>query len=42
MCHFKNIHTNHKLIDINDEEELKKENISIEESSKDINENKNK
>ena len=41
MCHFMNHHNNHKLLRINDEEELKKENISIEESSKDLENNKN-
>ena len=42
MCCYKNNHFGHKILDINDEEELKKENISIEESSKDFDENKNK
>ena len=42
MCFFKNKHNGHKLLDIHEEEELKKEKISIEDSSKDINENKNK
>ena len=42
MCFYKNNHSGHKLIDINDEEELKKENISIEDSSKDLCDNKNK
>ena len=42
MCHFMNIHKNHKLLRINDEEELRKENISIEGSSKDLEVNKNK
>ena len=42
MCICKNIHSGHKIIDINDEESLKKENISIEDSSRDLNENKNK
>ena len=27
MCHFMNLHKNHKLVNINDEEQLKKENI---------------
>ena len=35
-CSFENLHLNHKLIKIEDEEELKKENISIENSNKDI------
>ena len=34
MCHFMNLHDGHKLITINDEESLKKENISIEDSKK--------
>ena len=42
MCYYMNLHKNHKLLNINNEEELKKENISIEESSKDLEENKNK
>ena len=42
MCHFLNIHNNHKIIRIEDEEELKKENMSIEDCSKDFNENKNR
>ena len=35
-CSFENLHLNHKLVKIEDEEELKKENISIENSNKDI------
>lgn len=35
-CSFENLHLNHKLIKIEDEEELKKENISIENLNKDI------
>ena len=42
MCHFMNLHNGHKLIRINDEESLKRENISIEFSSKDLDDNKNK
>ena len=42
MCYFMNMHKNHKLLRISDEEELKKENISIEGSSKDLEDNKNK
>ena len=30
MCHFKNLHTGHKLVEISDEESLKKENFTIE------------
>ena len=41
MCHFLNLHNNHKLLRINDEEALKKENISLEESKKDFIDNKN-
>jgi len=39
MCHYLNLHKNHKLLRIDDEETLKKENISFENSSKDLNEN---
>ena len=42
MCFYKNKHPGHKITDINNEEELKKENISIEGSSKDLEANKNK
>lgn len=42
MCICKNIHSGHKIIDIADEESLKKENISIKDSNKDLDENKNK
>ena len=42
MCYFSNIHNKHKILKIDDEEVLKKENISIEYSTKDFNENKNK
>ena len=42
MCHFLNIHNNHKIIRIEDEEELKKEKMSIEDYSKDFDENKNR
>jgi len=38
ICHFKNLHSGHKLIEINDEELLKKENITIESSIKDFDE----
>ena len=38
MCHFKNLHNGHKLIEISDEETLKKENFSIENEMKDFNE----
>ena len=34
LCHFYNIHDGHKVLSIEDEEALKKENISIEYSSK--------
>ena len=42
MCYFSNIHNKHKILKIDDEEALKKENISIEDSIKDFNENKNR
>ena len=42
MCYFSNIHNKHKILKIDDEEALKKENISIEDSTKDFNENKNR
>ena len=42
MCIYLNSHKSHKTLRIDDEEGLKKENISIEESAKDIGENKNK
>ena len=38
MCHFKNLHPGHKLIEISDKESLKKENFSIENEMKDFNE----
>ena len=40
MCHFENIHNNHRLLRSSDEDSLKKEDISIEESTKDWNETK--
>ena len=42
MCYFMNLHNNHKLLRIDNEEELKKEYITIEDSSKDFNEKKNR
>ena len=39
MCIYLNSHKNHKTLRIDDEEALKKENISIEDSTKDIEEN---
>ena len=38
MCHFKNIHQGHKLIEIKDKESLIKENIIIDSFSNDFNE----
>ena len=29
MCYFKNLHNGHKLVELSDEEALKKENITI-------------
>ena len=40
MCYFGNFHNEHKLIDIDNEEILKKEKISIDKSFKDLEENK--
>ena len=37
-CFYKNIHKGHKILEICDEESLKKENITIESSSKELNE----
>jgi len=42
MCYFSNIHNKHKILKIEDKESLKKENISIEDSTKDFSENKAK
>ena len=38
FCYFLNLHNNHKLIPIDDEESLKKENITIENSIIEFNE----
>ena len=38
LCHFNKLHQGHKLLDIFNEESLKKENITIEENSKEIEE----
>ena len=37
-CLYENQHSNHKVLKIDDEESLKKENITIEENSKEIEE----
>ena len=42
MCIYLNSHKSHKTLRIDEEEGLKKENISIEESTKGIEENKNR
>ena len=42
FCHFLNLHYCHKVLSINDEESLKKENIEIENSAKEFNDNINK
>ena len=42
FCHFLNLHYCHKVLSINDEESLKKENIEIESSAKEFNDNINK
>ena len=36
-CLYKNLHLNHKILDIDDEESLKKENITIENSTQEFN-----
>ena len=41
-CHYLNLHNGHKLLPINDEEALKKENISIESYTKEFDENSKK
>ena len=38
-CHFMNLHNGHKLLLIDDEESLKKENISIDNCTKEFNNN---
>ena len=42
MCYFANLHKDHKLMKIEDKEEIEKENISVDISTKDLEENKNK
>ena len=42
MCHFLDTHNNHKIIRFKDEEALKKEKMSIEDCTKDFDENKNR
>jgi len=42
MCYFSNIHNKHKILRIDDEKAFKKQNISIEGSTKDFLENKTK
>ena len=37
MCHFKELHKEHKLVEINDEQKLQKENFSAEEEIKNYN-----
>ena len=38
MCHYLNLHNGHKVIEIEDQETLKKENININEYIKDFDE----
>ena len=38
LCYYKNLHNNHKLIELSDIESLKKENITIESSMNEFNE----
>ena len=42
MCFYKNFHSGHKIIDINDEEDLKKENLILKDSSENIEDSKSK
>ena len=42
QCHFLNNHNNHKIILIDDEESLKKENLSFDFTTKEFNEKKEK
>ena len=37
LCYFRNLHKDHKVIEINDEEILKQNNISIENEENDLN-----
>ena len=36
LCFYKNLHHNHKVLEIYDEEDLKKENITIDNSTKEF------
>ena len=38
FCYYKNLHSGHKLIELSDIESLKKENITLESSTKEFNE----
>ena len=40
LCFYKNMHEDHKILEITDEDTLKKENISIENSMDEFNKNK--
>ena len=42
FCYYEKLHENHKLLKLSDSEELKKENITIESTTKEFNENINK
>ena len=35
-CHYKNLHPNHKILEISDVDSIKKENISLENSTEDL------
>ena len=37
LCYFRNLHQNHKVIEINDQEILKQNNISLENEENDLN-----
>ncbi len=38
FCNYKNLHPQHKILEFNDEEALKKENINIDNSTKELDE----
>ena len=42
ICHFRNLHSGHKLFEISDEESLKKENFNVENEMNNFNEISNK
>ena len=42
FCYYMNFHQNHKILKIEDEENLKKENLTINRSTKDFDDNMEK